>query len=175
MSPENPAAFEAKKPVSSVFIVERRLSMRWFSVCVMLVTLPLMAGVVIDEDFSVDPTADWSLNDGSGAGGAGPAYNDTEEWVDLTPALNNSGGTLIYKTPVTLQGEFTVEFDFFIGSTTDTCGTHGADGMTFFVMDAAAGTDFVGVAGGGLCLTGTSVTLTPIQLASDGMNLCISP
>ncbi len=96
--------------------------------------------VLIDEDFTSDPSANWQLNGNA-------VWDAANARVLVVPAENNQAGTMFFKTPLLIDS-------FRLEATVEISGGTGADGMgiTFIEGDETFATK-VGGGGGGMCIT----------------------
>ncbi len=97
--------------------------------------------VLIDEDFSADPSGEWQLNGSA-------TWDPTQGRVVVTPALNDQQGTMFYLTPLDID-------NFRLEATAKLCCGSGADGMaiTFVEDDGIFVPTAIGGSGGGMCVT----------------------
>ena len=72
--------------------------------------------------------------------------------VQLTPDANNQAGTIMSFNPISIADDFTFTYEIFLGDETSPLG--GADGISFILHNDPAGSNAVGLAGGGIGATG---------------------
>jgi len=83
----------------------------------------------------------WNLNGSA-------RWDAANRWIELTPALNNQGGTAFQTVNTVDAGDIDISFSFYMSGGT------GADGITVTALDFSRMTSFVGGYGGGIGYAG---------------------
>ncbi len=118
--------------------------MRVFMAFLLCFSLPVLGSVVIEEDF--ETVDNWQMNGSC-------LHESAGQFLQLTQNVGSQAGSAFYLDSVELNGEFSVTFEFEMSPDLTLCD---ADGLTFVIMDAEAGIDYVGGLGLDLGLGGSA-------------------